>query len=407
MKFQLLMKFSLLIIISFNLYANVDYKNYTLSNFVSEVASANKINIFIDEDLTKENISFYIPTLKNPRALLKAFKIAIDKKNLRLRKTGNFYYLSKKTKYRVKKYIFKLTHNCARDFSLYLKTYHYKYVYLRDSNSFIVSLNVIQKKEVKRFLKTIDVGASQVMLKFILLSLDAHKKIEKGLKFSSIYKDASGATVQAMNTIVFPFSTVGKAVINSTDFYSAVRLLNTDNYLNVEQYPYILVKNNNKFKFESVTNTPYLVSNTKTDTNTVQQNNSYEYKDVGLKIHGYTSIHQDFITLNLELTIENLLNLNDKSTTPTTSKRVLNSVTNLRYGQVLLLSGIQKKSIDKTNIRVPILCNIPYFGKMFTYKYNTSTNTKLTIAIQVIKKWIYISYIYKIYRLYSIYLIYL
>ena len=383
---QILMKvLSLLLLVSFNLHAGVDYKNYTLDSFVSEVANANSINIFIDEDLSKENISFYIPTLKNPKQLLEAFKISISKKGLNLKKTGNFYYLSKKLKYKLNKYVFKLTHNCSNDFSLYLKTFDYKYVYLKDSNSFIVSLNIIQKKEVEIFLRTIDIGASQVMLKFVLLSFDNTKEEERGIKFSTLYQDASGGIIQAMNTIVLPLSSTSSAVLESTSFFAALRLLDTDGFLEVEQYPYMLIKNNNKFKFESVKNIPYLVRNTETDSNVVQENNSFEYKDVGLKINGSTSIYDDFITLNLDLTIENILNLDGDALTPTTSKSFLNSVTDLKYGQVLLLSGIEKTDIEKTNVRIPFFCNIPYVGKIFTYKYETDKKSRLTIAIEVIR----------------------
>jgi len=75
-----------------NSYALPSYKNISLNEFVERVSIANNINIFIDEDLTKQNISFYIPTLKKPVDLFNAFKISIDKKNLRLVKKGNFYY---------------------------------------------------------------------------------------------------------------------------------------------------------------------------------------------------------------------------------------------------------------------------------------------------------------------------
>jgi len=56
----------------------------------------------------------------------------------------------------------------------------------------------------------------------------------------------------------------------------------------------------------------------------------------------------------------------------------------LKYGQILLLSGIKQKKVEQNNIRVPVLCNIPYLGKMFTYEYKTHSSSNITIAIEVL-----------------------
>ena len=383
MMFQLLIKISLLIIISFNLYANIDYKNYTLNNFVSEVASANKINIFIDEDLTKENISFYIPTLKDPKNLLEAFKIAIEKKGLRLRKKGNFYYLSKKLKYKIHSYLIKLSYNCSPDFDKYLKLMKFEYTYFKSNNSYLIKCNSIQKKELDKFLASLDVQAKQVMLKFMIISYDDNLQDKKGITLSNTYRALDGSVQTAVNSLLFPLST-SKNILSSFSFYGAIQYLNSKNTINIKQYPYVLVQNNHQFKFESVQNIPYLTKNTKTDSSTVQDNNTYEYKDVGLKIKGTPKILKNFVTLDLDLTIEDIVNTSGDNYTPSTNKRYLNSITNLKYGEILLLSGIKQKKVEQNNIRVPILCNIPFLGKMFTYDYKTHSTSNIIIAIQVI-----------------------
>ena len=187
----------------------------------------------------------------------------------------------------------------------------------------------------------------------------------------------------AVDSIVFPLST-SQNIISSTSFYGALRLLDTTHNVKINQFPYVLVKNNKKFVFESVQNIPYLVKNTTTDSTTVQDNNSYEYRDVGLKINGVAQIYDDFVSLDLDLTIEDIVNTSIDTLTPSTNKRYLNSITNLKSDEVLLLSGIKQNKKDKSNIRVPILCNIPYIGKMFQYKYTTDSQSNITIAIQVI-----------------------
>jgi general secretion pathway protein D len=366
-----------------SLYALPDYRNISLTEFASSVASANNINIFIDEDLSHENISFYIPTIKSSKTLLEAFKIAVDKKGLNLVKKGNFFYLSKKMKYRLHNYVFKLSYNSSKDFEKYLKMLGLKYTYFVSNNTFIVTCNYLQKETISKFLISIDKFASQVTLKFYILSYDDSKVKEKGIKFATVYKDVNNITQVALNTLLFPLSTSSN-ILSSTSFYSAIKFLDTAHLINIKQYPYILVKNNNSFKFESVKNIPYLVKNTKTDSNTVQDNSSYEYKDVGLKIHGIASIYDNFVTLNIDLTIEDVINTTSDTLTPSTNKRYLNSITNLKKGQVLVLSGIKQKTNDVTHIKVPLLSGIPYLGDMFKYDYKTVSTSNIVIAIEVV-----------------------
>jgi len=374
-----------LILLNQNSYALPSYKNITLNQFVERVSIANNMNIFIDEDLTKQNISFYVPTIKKSKTLFEAFKIAIDKKGLRLVKKGNFYYLSKKLKYKIHNYLIKLSYNCSKDFDKYLQLMTYKYTYFKSDNSYIVKCNLIQKKQLDIFLKSLDVQAKQVMLKFYILSYDSKKIKERGIKFGTVYKALDSTTKTAINALVFPLST-SKNILSSTSFYSALYFLNTNNDIQIKQFPYVLVKNNNSFKFESVQNIPYLVKNTKTDSNTVQDNNSYEYKDVGLKIHGIASIYKQFVTLKLDLTIEDIINTSGDKITPSTNKRYLNSITNLKYGQVLILSGVKQSKKENTHLVVPFLSNIPYLGKVFTYDYTSDTSSNISVAIQVQKQ---------------------
>jgi general secretion pathway protein D len=369
--------------LSNNLFALPDYRNITLSEFASSVSLANNINIFIDEDLSKKNISFYMPTIKNSKTLLQAFEIAVNKKGLNFVKKGNFYYLSMKKNLMLHQYIFKLKNNCNEDFKKYLDSSGYKSVYLSSNNSFIVYCNYKQKKIISSFLETIDKTASQVTLKFYILSYDDSLVKEKGVKFATIYKDVNSLTQVALNTLLFPLSTSSN-ILSSTSFYSAIRFLDTSHSININQYPYILVKNNNPFKFESVKNIPYLVKNTKTDSNTVQDNNSYEYKDVGLKIHGKASIYSKFVTLDIDLTIEDVINTSSDTLTPSTNKRYLNSITNLKKGQVLVLSGIKQRTDDITHIKIPLLSGIPYLGDIFKYDYKTTSTSNIIIAIEVL-----------------------
>ena len=360
-----------------------DLINISLSNFTNRVSKQVNKNIYIDEDINS-TISLYVPNKISNKDIFAIYKNTITKNGFNLYKLGSVYYLSKKKAFKLKNYLFKLSYNCSVDFKKYLQFYNYKYIYLKNNNSFIVKCNASSNKNISKFLLSLDKQAKQVMIKFFIISYDFDNINEKGINYASVYKDASGVVQTAINALVFPLSTATN-IIPSTSFYTALKFLNNSHDIKINAFPYVLAKNNDSFQFSSVKNIPYLVKNTKTDSNTVQDNNSYEYKDVGLKINGKASIYDNFVSLNLNLTIEDIASPDD-SLTPSTNKRFLNSITNLKFNQVLLISGIKQNKQKLTKIEIPFLSGIPFLGNMFKYKYISKSKSNITIAIEVIKK---------------------
>ena len=372
----------LFFLINNNLFAS-DLVNVSLNQFTNRVSKQTNKNIFIDEDINS-SMSLFIPNKISNKAIFDIYKMSIEKRGFNLSVNNGVYYLHKKTNYKKHFYLFQLKYNVSKDFLQYLKMLKYNYSYFRSNNSFLVSCNFLQKRDIDKFLQTLDKQSKQVMLKFYIISYDDTKTDERGIQFASIYKDASNVVQTAINAIVMPLTSTSN-ILSTTSFFSALRLLNEAHKIKINNFPYVLAKQNKLFQFESVRNIPYLVKSTTTDSNTVQDNNSYQYKDVGLKIGGIASIYKDFVSLELKLTIEDIIDSGSDSKTPSTNKRYLNSVTNLKYGQVLLLSGIKQDKQANTNIRIPILCNIPFIGKMFQYKYTSVIKSNISIAIQVIK----------------------
>lgn len=84
----------------------------------------------------------------------------------------------------------------------------------------------------------------------------------------------------------------------------------------------------------------------------------------------------------INLIIEDIL---DDGPTPTSFKRTLSSNSNVAYDDVLILSGIKKEKIVKSDYSVPYLSNIPFLGAVFQYKTNSKDDTRITIAIQVLR----------------------
>ncbi len=356
-----------------------------LSFFAEKVSLQNNINIYIDEDLQNKLVSLYVPEQINNDDLLNLFKTTVSKLDYNLLKVGETYYLKKKLENIDAEfsYIYKLAYNTAEDCKSVLTILKVPFTYLSDNNSFIITTTEKKYLEAETFLKKVDIKQKQVFLKIAILEFQDADTKERGVQWSSIFQDASGTVKVALNTIVAPLNTKNLTLSN-IDFYSALRLLDDNKIINVKQHPYVLSKNNQSFKFEAVDNIPYLVTTTKTQASNTSEQTSIDYKDVGLKINGKSFVYDDYITLDLDLIIEDIVGT-VTTTMPQVYKRHLISNTNVNYNEVLLLSGIKRNKIEDNNINIPFLSNIPYLGELFKYSYKTDKQLNITISIEVLK----------------------
>ncbi|WP_455755926.1 type II secretion system protein GspD [Sulfurimonas sp.] len=370
----------IVVLISVSVQANSNI-DILFVNFIEKVSQQNNINIYIDEDIKDKTVSLFIPDKISNKNLLKLFKNTIKKMSYNLKKRGNNYYLSKIEEPLSNKYLYKLKYNSYKDCKSILGILKVQHSYLEDTNSILISSTQNSYETTKRFLDKIDIKQKQVILKITIYEYQEENIKERGVKFGTIYKGIDGTIETALNTLVAPLSTKGN-ILDNTDFYSALRLLNEDNKVTIKQTPYVLAKNNKSFKFEAVDNIPYLVTTTKTDAANTSEQNSIEYKDVGLKIDGKAFVYDDYVTLNMDLIVEDIVSVIDN--TPQTYKRRLNSITDVPYKKVLLLSGLKRTKHYTNDYSIPYISNIPLLGSIFQYKTDNQSQLNITIAIEVI-----------------------
>ena len=355
----------------------------TLGDFSREVSSHNNINIYVDEDLNNTKVIYSVPDTISNRDLMQLYKKSISKLGYNLSKTGKSYYLSKKINFKINDYIYKLKFDSSSDIKSLLSALGAKFTYLPNLNSFLISATSNTYQSIENYIKEVDKLQKQVILKIMVFEFNDNKALERGIQYGSLYKSVDNTVKSALNTIVAPLS-ASTPFISSSGFYSAIRLLNQDNEIKIKQFPYVLAKNNKRFKFEAVQNIPYLVSTTTTEATNTSNQNSTEYKDVGLKINGKAFMHEDYLTLDLSLVVEDLIAGTVDTPTPQTYKRILESSTNIDYNKVLLLSGLKRIKHTRNDYSIPYLSNIPFLGEIFKYKTNSDEEINITVAIEVV-----------------------
>ena len=272
-----------------------------------------------------------------------------------------------------------MKYNNFEDITSYLATTGYKFKYLKNINTFSLTAPVSKIEKILKDLNSLDKPLQQVFLKIFIIETSNTKDLEFGFKNGTVYRGIDGQVSSVLNALIVPYNS-SLPIFNSFSFYTALKLLDQKGLISLKQYPLILSKNGKTFKFESVTNVPFLVSRAVSDSTVNQVQNTIEYRDIGLKINGKSIVHDDYISLDLDLTIEDIIQSGE---TPTTYKRYIKSDTNLDYGRVLLISGLRRNKHSNTLYKIPFLGDIPYLGALFRFKEAHDEVSNITVAIQV------------------------
>ena len=138
----------------------------------------------------------------------------------------------------------------------------------------------------------------------------------------------------------------------------------------------------NTSSFKSVKTIPFINSTTTIEDTKESKTEDIQYKDIGLQVFINPKIKKDTVYLDLNLTVEELLDLN--SNKPITQKiSYMNSV-KLSKAAPILLTGLKKEVLDTTVQTTPIFKNIPIFQDIFKHKSSIKKTKDLNILIEVI-----------------------
>ena len=386
-----------------------------LYNFADAVAVHNNAQILISGDI--ELNSFYFYTKDNePLPSLEVFKKMLELKGLKLLTSKKGFYFVYDP-YRIKQekeYIdfedylkggnsvgFKsyVEDDITKDKLRYVKLKNNSYLEISDILSNLdKNATYIAKDNAVSFLANDEIYSQileainsldekkldQITFKITILETDLNNARNLGTELNSLLNviDRNDLSFFA-NLISAPYNLTTNVIRSKKDkFYGVLNFLDTNNISKIKSSPFLTAKSNTSVYFSVVENIPYLITNSKYTQSGTSSQNSYEYRDVGLKLTIKPVIFDDYIDFDLHLIYDNLINEN--SLTPTTKKKELRSNYTLNKGDVLVLSGINQENDFKYRSGIPVLKDIWLLKYLFSYEFTKKTSNVLTITIEAI-----------------------
>lgn len=385
----------LALVLSLNLLLASEVK-LNLLEFANLASVNSNTDILISDDINPNDFYFY--TNKQTKISISLFRKAIEVKGLRLVRNSDFYYVENKAldnngtlTPKAKLRYLELKNNTFDDVSKIIKSTTdsndlnstaSNVEYIKSTNSVVFKASDDDYNDIIDFAQRSDKRLEQVNFKLTILETNLNNAENIGTNLNSLADVVTRADFNYfVNLITMPYTAETNVVRDKKKgFYGVLNLLVKNDVTSVKQSPYLVAKNGTPVYFSSVKNIPYL-KNTSTYSNaSTTTQNTYDYRDVGLKVSITPTILKDHIDFDLDLVVEDILD--ETTLTPQTSKKELKSSYSINKGEILVLSGINKETAYEYRNGVPLLKDIPIIQYLFSIKQKVIQKSVITLTIE-------------------------
>ncbi len=275
----------------------------------------------------------------------------------------------------------------------------------KETNSLIINASPDEYKEILAIIKQLDIVRPQILIEAMIVEVDVESNWGLGIDWS--LGAASGLNLfggQSMmggipnfstpdglsgKTLAVPLTaetfTLGYMRDSSLLGFVMLNATGKDKKINILSTPHILTLDNHEAEFNVGEEIAVPTSNRITETNTIYY--TFEYKAVGLKLKltphitdGHKIVIDLYIETNQVLDATNTLS-SGVIIPPDLGKRDMKTKILVTDGSTIVVGGLIKKTTTETEVKVPILGDIPLLGWFFKNKRSEDTKTNLLVFI--------------------------
>ena len=266
-------------------------------------------------------------------------------------------------------------------------------------NSLLVSGSLPQIIELEQFIRSIDQPVPVVIIEVMIVDYQRNNDLSTGIEAGVGTEPAtSGGKVYptfeynlnatSLNKLIQSFNGFGALNLGpvTPNFYLNLRLLETNGVLNVKSTPKLSTLNGHEASI-SIGNTEfYLIqtSNIQGGVNPINQI-TQQYQsvkaDFSLTIKPIVS-GDDNVTLEIQVEQSDFTARISPSAPPGSVNRTFNSIIRVKNEEMILLGGLEEKSVDDSGSGVPLLSRIPILKYLFSSRTTKVGKSKLNIFIK-------------------------
>lgn len=266
-------------------------------------------------------------------------------------------------------------------------------------NSLLVSGSYPQILELEKFITTIDQAVPVVLIEVIIIDYQKNHNLSTGIEAGvgeapgtsggSVYPGVDySLNAGSLNTLIQNFDGFGSLNLGpvTPNFYLNLKLLEDNGVLNVRSTPKLSTLNGHEASI-SIGSTQYYVNQQGSvqgaQAPITQFTRTFESVEANFKLTVRPFVAGDSsVTLNIKVDQSDFTARVSPDAPPGTTNRNFNSLIRVKNGEMILLGGLEEKTLEDSGSGVPFLSRIPILKYLFSSRTTNDKKSKLNIFIK-------------------------
>lgn len=241
------------------------------------------------------------------------------------------------------------------------------------SNKLVVTDTPEGLEKIARVIEAFDIREKQVLIEAKILQIVLSDRHKFGVDWQALVPDYHESDFISNFDILTSSEKKGRVRVGtiSNDNYTVfLEALETIGDTNTLSSPSIIVLNNQEARILVGSTEPYVTSTTTTPSSgPATTAESVNFIDVGVKLYVTPTIHRDdFITMKIKpevSTVTSSITTSNNNTIPIVDTSEAETIVMVKSGVTIIIGGLIKEERIETINKVPILGDIPFFGRAF------------------------------------------
>ncbi|RZF79174.1 hypothetical protein EXT46_14880 [Pseudoalteromonas sp. CO325X] len=253
----------------------------------------------------------------------------------------------------------------------------------KQQNALIFQATPAEYRQLESLLSQVDVLPGQVILDVSILEVNLQDDVSSGIEwlFNSRGLEGSRGLTSTLSSAGGSIAAVAldgnwQAEINFKETQDDVRILSR---------PYLIVKDGQSATINSGDQVPIItqVVEGTSNINTGTVANSVQYRNTGVNVTIAPTINSDgVVSLDVNMSVSRSSeSSNIQVSTPKITNRSIQTKVISRDGQTVALGGLIQDTVTEVENGVPVLSDIPLFGKLFSSSTDNNSRTELIMLI--------------------------
>lgn len=244
-------------------------------------------------------------------------------------------------------------------------------------------------KKIREVIKKFDKRPKQVLVEFTIMEVTLNDALKYGVEYFIRKTSDRGGNISLLADGISSgssriLSNGLKAFTFHRDFDSFLTILKSESKVDIISNPNVLVQDGQTSVIKIGREEP-IRKGTSVSANGLRSEN-IEYRDVGVILNVRVNVEENnVVKLYLSQEVSDIVSPSENPLidSPSFTKNVIELNTLINDGQNIYIGGLMENSTTKIVRKIPLLGDIPYFGKIFRSEDINKTKTELILLVSV------------------------